>query len=75
MKTCWFVVIESQGAWWVDCEGRAFGPLASKAEAQDYAHKLVGTHGDPARRSDIWVPDADGRLRLTWSGPEPARAA
>jgi hypothetical protein len=75
MKTCWFVVIESRGAWWVDCEGRAFGPLESREEAQDYARKLAETYGDPERRSDVWVPDDQGKLRLTWSGPAPARAA
>jgi hypothetical protein len=75
MKTRWFVVIESRGSWWVDCEGRAFGPLESKAEAASYAQKLADIHSDPDRRSDVWVPADDGKLRLIWSGPAPVRAA
>ena len=68
-------MIESRGAWWVDCEGRAFGPLDSRREAADYALKLAETHRDPTRRSDVWVPDQNGKLRLEWSGQEPARVA
>ena len=73
MKTCWFVVIQANGAWWVDCEGRAYGPFAARDQALEYARKAAVTFGDPARRSDIWAPSSDnGKFELVWSGPAPA---
>jgi hypothetical protein len=75
MKTCWFVVVEASGAWWVDCEGRAYGPLASKSEALDYARTIAVTYGDPRRRSDVWAANGDGKFELVWSGPPPAAEA
>lgn len=73
MKTCWFVVIRANGAWWVDCEGHAFGPMDDKQEAARLAQKIAETYGDPERRSDVWVPNEAGKHELVWSGAEPAR--
>jgi hypothetical protein len=70
MKTCWFIVIESQGAWWVDCEGRAYGPVPSKEQAAKEAIKLAKIFGDPERRSEIWSPDDDGKLTVVWSSTD-----
>jgi hypothetical protein len=73
MKTCWFVVIQANGAWWVDCEGRAYGPFGAKDQALQHAREIAVTYADPARRSDIWAPTSEGKLELIWSGPPPAR--
>lgn len=73
MKTCWFVVIRANGSWWVDCEGRAFGPMSNREEAVQYARKFAVAYGDPERRSDVYVQEEKGRPVLIWSGPEPAR--
>jgi hypothetical protein len=73
MKTCWFIVIESQGSWWVDCEGKAYGPVPTREQAVAEARKLVRIFGDPERRSDLWAPDDTGKLVLVWSG-DPAAA-
>lgn len=70
MQTCWFVVIYSAGTWWVDCEGRAFGPFASQAEAEQGALDIAGAFGDGGRRPLIYSPDGSGRPRLYWSGPD-----
>ncbi len=67
MKTCWFVVIEVRGTWWVDCEGRAYGPLESKDEASVYAIKIAQAYRDPVRRADVYVHDDRGKLVLTQS--------
>jgi hypothetical protein len=72
MKTCWFIVIESCGSWWVDCEGKAYGPVSSKEQAVTEAKKLARIFGDPERRSDLWSPDDSGKLQLVWSGEPPA---
>ena len=33
MRTEWFVVFRSRGAWWVDNEGTEFGPFSSREVA------------------------------------------
>jgi hypothetical protein len=71
MVTCWFIVIESGGRWWVDCEGRTYGPLGDKHEAMGYARKIAEIYGDPKRQSQVWVPRIGGRPELIWSGSNP----
>ncbi len=64
MHTNWFIVILSNGKWWVDNEGHTFGPFPSREvaalEALDYARRM----GDPSRISQIFWPDDDGKLKL-----------
>jgi hypothetical protein len=71
MTTCWFIVFESKRQWWVDCEGRAYGPLDSEGEAISYARKIAETYGDPKRQSLVWAPRKGGPPQLIWSGPKP----
>ena len=71
MKTRWYIVIKSQDAWWVDCEGRSFGPVPTKEEASRYARQVAEIFGEKTLRRDVWVPDDAGKLKLVWSvGPE-----
>jgi hypothetical protein len=72
MKTCWFIIIHSRGAWWVDCEGKSYGPFASPDEAQQEAKRLAEMFGDPSRRSLVFAPNAEGHQELVWTGPDPA---
>ena len=71
MQTCWFIVIESMGVWWVDCEGKAYGPFESKDEAQHEARRIAVTYGEEGRRSEVFVTDADGTYRRIWASPDP----
>ena len=71
MNTRWFVVIHSNGSWWVDCEGRANGPFGDRDEARQNAVRLALTHADPARQSLVYVPDDEGRPRLFWAETKP----
>jgi hypothetical protein len=73
MRTCWFVVIRVKDIWWVDCEGKAYGPLESKEDAAIQATTLARTFADPTRRSEVWMPDDNGKQRQIWVGPTPAR--
>lgn len=73
MKTCWFVVIFSNDRWWIDCEGKPYGPFEDQRAAEDDAVRLAVTFGDPARRSLVYAPDKHGTLRLLWSEEKPAR--
>ena len=72
MKTCWFIVIESMGSWWVDCEGKSYGPFDSRTEAAGEARRIALAYGDDSRRSQIFAADENGSHRLIWSGPMPA---
>jgi hypothetical protein len=69
MKSCWFVVIRTPSAWWVDCEGKAYGPFVTREEASENAVRLAQAYGDPGRRSDVYVPDDADKLHLVWSAP------
>ena len=64
LRTNWFIVIRSNGRWWVDNEGHAFGPFPTREiaalEALEFARKL----GDHDRVSQIYWPDDDGKLKL-----------
>lgn len=71
MKTCWFIVIESMGSWWVDCEGKAYGPFDSREDAQSEARRIAITYGDGERRSEVFAPTDQGSHRLIWKGPLP----
>lgn len=73
MKTCWFIVIESMDSWWVDCEGKSYGPFDTRDDAQNEARRIAITYGDEGRRSEVFAPATDGTHRRIWVGPDPAR--
>jgi hypothetical protein len=64
MRTNWFIVIESNGAWWVDNEGHDFGPFPSRGVAAIEAVNYARTLGDQSRRSRIFWPDDTGKMKL-----------
>ena len=69
MKTCWFIVIHSMGDWWVDCEGKAYGPFETRDEAKIEAIRIAITYGDADRRSEVFVTDENGTPRRIWAAP------
>jgi len=71
LKTCWFLVVEVLGQWWVDCEGKSYGPFESAAEATSNAIRFGDIFGDAGRQSQVWAPDAEGRMRQVWRGAIP----
>ena len=64
MRTNWFIVIQTAGAWWVDNEGHAFGPFATREAAADEAIAYARRLGDPGRRSLIYGPYDSGKQQL-----------
>ncbi len=68
MATALYIVIQSQGHWWVDFEGRAHGPHDSREaaalEARNQAQFMVHTNERPA---EVLVPDGDGRYWVVWN--------
>lgn len=73
MKTRWFIVLRAKGRWWVDLEGRTFGPVEDRDEAVSYARMLAEANGDPDRQSQIWVKNEAGPPVLAWSADCPPR--
>jgi len=64
MRTNWFIVIESNGAWWVDNEGHDFGPFPNRGVAAIEAVNYARTLGDQSRRALIFWPDDTGKMKL-----------
>ncbi|HEY0920954.1 hypothetical protein [Devosia sp.] len=71
MRTCWFVVIESVGRWWVDCEGKTYGPFDREQEARAGAVRIAQAYGDPDRQSVVYAPEASRHHAPIWTGPAP----
>lgn len=69
MITCWFIVIESMGSWWVDCEGKSYGPFETREAAQGEAKRIALTYGDSKRRSQVYSAESDGTHQLIWTAP------
>ncbi len=61
MASRWFIVIESMGRWWVDCEGRAFGPFDNRDEANEVARRLAEDEVDAGRKPQVFIPDGAGQ--------------
>ena len=68
MKTCWFLIIQSRDLWWVDCEGKSYGPFKTMGEARSNAICFAEIFADPPRGSQVFAPDETGRLTMIWNG-------
>jgi hypothetical protein len=64
--TAIYIVIQSRGSWWVDFEGKAHGPYKSREEAAVEAGDLAKFSAHAGRRSQVQIPDDDGRYRVAW---------
>jgi hypothetical protein len=69
MQTCWFIVIEAMGQWWVDCEGKAYGPFESADEAKMEAVRIAVAYGDEGRRSEVFITEQGRAPRRIWAAP------
>ena len=73
MSTCLYLVIKILGSWYVDREGKPYGPCETPEDAIHGAHKLIELFGDPERPAEIWAPDEAGKMHLVWSSKEPLK--
>jgi hypothetical protein len=74
MSRALFVVILSRDSWWVDFEGKAHGPFASREAAADEARHLAQFCAHSGRDSEVLVPDDSGRHRMIWSSTQEPHA-
>lgn len=66
MSTALYIVIQSRGKWWVDFEGRAHGPHETREAAALEARNQAQFSAHMERRSEVLVPDADGKYWIIW---------
>jgi hypothetical protein len=72
MSTALYVVISSRGSWWVDVEGKAHGPFATRDAAALEATQLAQFAAHTGRESEVLVPDDTGRHRVVWTSQSAA---
>ena len=66
MARALYVVIFSRDSWWVDFEGKAYGPFATKDIAAAEAKHLAQFSNHSGTSSEVLVPDDTGRHRVVW---------
>jgi hypothetical protein len=67
-----YIVLHSREKWWVDFEGRAFGPFSSKNTATMEAISLARFIAHTGRQAEVRAPDGSGRFPVEWES-EPDR--
>jgi hypothetical protein len=65
--TALYIVIQSQGKWWVDFEGRAHGPHDTREAAALEARSQAQFMAHMDRPSEVLVPDGDGKYWVVWT--------
>ena len=65
--TALYIVIQSQGKWWVDFEGRAHGPHPSREAAAMEARNQAQFMSHMERPSEVLVPGGDGKYWVVWT--------
>lgn len=67
MPKALYLVIRSQDNWWVDFEGKPYGPFTSRENAALEARSLARFQSHSGRECEVLVPDADGKYWVIWS--------
>jgi len=62
-----YIVIRSQGGWWVDFEGRAHGPHDTREAAALEARNQAQFMAHMGRPSEVLVPDDKGKYWVVWN--------
>src|SRR5690606_18928239 len=61
-----YIVLFSRGKWWVDFEGRAFGPFSSKNTATMEAISLARFVAHTGKVAEVRAPDGNGHFPVEW---------
>jgi hypothetical protein len=67
VTTALYIVINSQGKWWVDFEGHASGPHDSRESAALDAKSQAQFMAHMERPSEVLVPDNEGKYWVVWN--------
>ena len=66
MAKALYIVIQSQGKWWVDFEGRAHGPHDTLETAALEARTQAQFQSHLNRPAEVLVPDPQGKYWVVW---------
>lgn len=61
-----YIVLLSREKWWVEFEGKSFGPYTSKNTATLEAISLARFTAHTGRTTEVRVPDGTGRFPVEW---------
>jgi hypothetical protein len=61
-----YLVLQSQQRWWVDFEGKTFGPFTSRELAVSEATTMARFTGEHGRLAEVRAPNEKGELKLEW---------
>lgn len=75
MPSSLYVVIESMGKWWVDLEGKAHGPYASRAQAIEEGRSLARFAAHAGKHSELLAQNETGRYVVLWDSIKEPHAA
>lgn len=67
MAKALYLVIHSRDNWWIDFEGKAHGPYASRENAALEAQSLARFQAHSGRAAEVLVPDEQGKYWVVWS--------
>jgi len=68
-----YLIVYALQNWWIDIDGRSFGPFFDKETAMLDAIEMARKFGDPGVQIELWAPDEGGRNRVMWKGYRAAR--
>jgi hypothetical protein len=74
MSKALYVVIFSREKWWVDFEGKAYGPFEGLDEAATEGKQLARFSAHSGRDSEVLIPDHRGRYSVIWDSLRERRA-
>ncbi len=66
MRKAVFLVYESRGGWWIDLDGRATGPHASRAVAIARAIPMAQARQAGGMPAEVLAPGDDHRHHVAW---------
>jgi hypothetical protein len=67
MRNTWYIVIHSLGGWWIDREGRAYGPFDSQEEAIVAGPNFIEIMGEPTHNNQLYAADEHGKFQVVWT--------
>ena len=65
-----YLVIYSREHWWIDCEGKPYGPFETEAEAIAEGPEFITLMGNSDHRNELHARDDDGRFQMIWCSEE-----
>ena len=74
MRRVYYFLVELEGVWWVNCDGKQLGPYDHRTLAIEGAKEVVGLFVDPEEQVSIIGPDDSGKVTTLWERAAPSTA-